>query len=330
MKRMIASRFLLHLFFWLFSFAFVLDYFYDSAALGGSIYYTTVECVMYALFAYTNLFLLIPKIFEKYGLVAYILSLLGLIILVYLPYQFLGFEEELMGEISLRSKISFSLNAVLFVIISGLYWYVEQYQAAKQRTVLLRNEKLAAELDQLKAQISPHFLFNSLNNIYSLCVSKSDEAPEMVEKLSDILRYLIYEGRQNRVPLSHELDMLKNYFEMQKMKKVKGGDNVEFSAEIGNVDLKIAPLMLINFVENAFKHGDVQTNIEGYVRLNAKVSDGKLHFSISNSHRKKLNDSGIGMENVKKQLELAYPDTHHLNINIGDNNFSVELEIQLS
>ncbi len=190
-----------------------------------------------------------------------------------------------------------------------------------------------AELKLLKAQIHPHFLFNTLNNLYGLTLEKSDEAPGLVLRLSDILDYILYRCNEKSVALDDELTNLKNYIEIEKIRySQKLKMSVDFPGETGN--LRIAPLIILPFVENAFKHG--VSNYPGTAFVTTKVSllDSTLNFKIENSRNpvKTQNESisnGIGLKNARKRLDLLYPNKYILKIDDKEETYSVHLTIEL-
>ena len=193
----------------------------------------------------------------------------------------------------------------------------------------LENEKLVSELAFLKSQINPHFLFNSLNNIYSLAYQKSEKTPEAILKLSEIMRYMLYESNENKVPLLEEIRYLKNYIELQKLRfKDKAYINFEVDEDIQ--DQKITPLILISFVENAFKHG-VATDKENPITIVLNVSTNKLFFQVLNRKNTQNKDEtgGIGLQNVKRRLDLLYKGQYRLHIQDDKDIYSCELYLNL-
>ena len=190
-----------------------------------------------------------------------------------------------------------------------------------------------AELKLLKAQIHPHFLFNTLNNLYGLTLEKSDDAPNLVLRLSDILDYILYRCNEKRVPLSDELNNLKNYIEIEKIrysKKLKM--ELGFPENTGN--LFIAPLILLPFVENAFKHGVSKSAGTAEVKIETTIDKNELQFNIENSKNpeNKTGENytkGIGLKNVKKRLDLMYPEKYTLLIDDKPETFSVNLTLQI-
>lgn len=330
-KQYIRSRLLQQCLFWLFIFAFVFDYFFDQHGWAHAFLLTAIECGIYMAILYTSLFLIIPKTLQpKRNYLLFIAFSILLLVAMLIPYQLLGMGEYLMDASLLRSTISFSLNFILFTILAFLYWYMDRYELEKQRSILLENEKLSTELDLLKSQISPHFLFNSLNNIYHLSLQKSDDAPVMVEKLSDILRYLIYESKGDRVPLRNEINLLEKYLEIQRIRKIKAIDNIHFSSEGVQATHAIAPMILINFLENSFKHGDLHYHKDGFLKIVLQVSgEGEMKFHISNSKKSRQQGDGVGLSNTKKQLDLYYPNQYQLDIQNTSSTFTVNLTLNV-
>jgi len=214
----------------------------------------------------------------------------------------------------------------LFKVVED--WFLHQQE--RHNLVTARN---TAELAFLKSQVNPHFLFNTLNNIYALTYTKSDEAPGAVLKLSELMRYMLYEsnssdGKPQKVPLSKEVKYLENLIDLEKIRVA--GAQVHFKAE-GNTDLyRIEPLLLITFVENAFKHGDL-TNPESPLTVLLSVRNGVLTFITKNkkSNRQKDSVGGIGLQNVERRLALLYPNQHTLTINNENGSYVCHLEINL-
>jgi len=200
----------------------------------------------------------------------------------------------------------------------------------KIREKQLREEKLDTELKLLKAQINPHFIFNALNNIYSLTYMKSENAPVSVLKLSEMLRYVFYDCSNDRVSLTSEINYIENFIAFQQMKS-KYTQNISMQLDLKNSNPQIAPMLYIPFIENAFKYSHIEEIEDGYVNILIKEESGKLIFIIKNSipeQNKPLSGSGTGIKNVKHRLNLIYPENHILNIKEQDNEYSVELVIE--
>jgi two-component system, LytTR family, sensor kinase len=205
-------------------------------------------------------------------------------------------------------------------------WYLKQKEAAQ-----VAREKINAELQLLKAQVHRHFLFNTLNNIYSFILNDSPAATEAIKKLSTLLRYIIYECNQPLVKLEKELKMIKDYIDLE---KIRYGESFNMSVQIqGNpVNKMICPLLLIPFLENSFKHGASQMLTHPWVNLDIVIEDEDLYFNLSNSKptlTEKSVTKGLGLSNVKKRLSILYPGTHSLNIAEDVMSFSVSLKVPL-
>jgi sensor histidine kinase YesM len=206
-------------------------------------------------------------------------------------------------------------------------WYIKQ----KETEQLIR-EKINAELQLLKGQIHPHFLFNTLNNIYSFILNDSELAPEMIKKLSSLLNYILNDCNRQWVPLEKEISMLQDYIALE---QIRYGDRLNLSLQIQGTtrNKMISPLLLIPFVENSFKHGTSRMLTHPWVRLSFQIDSNYLDFSLINNKPEYYSESfgkkGIGLRNVKKRLELLYPETHTLRIVESEMSFEVQLKIKL-
>ncbi|KXX70904.1 sensor histidine kinase [Flammeovirga sp. SJP92] len=199
---------------------------------------------------------------------------------------------------------------ILTIPVLFVFWVYEQWKWLQT----LKNEKARAELQLLKSQINPHFFFNTLNNLYGLTVEKSDKAPEVVLKLGDMMRYTIYEGKEEKVAIQNEITYLENYIELHKIRYQKNVQIHFINSVIS--DFKIAPLLYIILLENAFKHG-VETLVENaYIFVEIEEEGTQVSFTIENNFDQALIDHrvGIGIDNLKKRLELIYPNRHHYEI----------------
>lgn len=218
--------------------------------------------------------------------------------------------------------------SLLFAVGASIKLVVEWYKSEKIKA-LIKNEKVNTELSFLKTQLNPHFLFNSLNSIYSLANKKSDNTTDAIITLSELMRYMIYETNKDVVSLQNEINYIKNYISLQNL-RLKDSSGVRFNVH-GYLDYYIEPLLLISFIENAFKYGTDYTGKTNIV-IKINVENGNLNLNISNyiSLKEKNNpNSGIGIQNIKKRLKLLYPDSHTLTIEELDNLFTVELLLKL-
>ncbi|MDQ3550977.1 MAG: histidine kinase [Bacteroidota bacterium] len=206
-------------------------------------------------------------------------------------------------------------------------WHLKQ-----QETAEVAREKISAELQLLKAQVHPHFLFNTLNNIYSFIINDSPAAPAVLKKLSTLLHYFIYDCSQSFVKLEKELKMVKDYIDLE---KIRYGKNFSMNFQItGSADNQlIAPLFLIPFLENSFKHGASQMLTHPWININITIHDEELFLKLYNSQPlpagEQVITKGLGLKNVKKRLAILYPENHSLKITNDIMSFNVELKIPL-
>ena len=234
----------------------------------------------------------------------------------------------------LKKIFYFVLDLVYIVSLPTAFKLLQLQFQQEKMTLSIAEQKLDAELKLLKNQLHPHFLFNTLNNLYGMVLTQHPDAADVVIRLSNMMSYMLYECEGPITSLEKELDNLNNYIELE---KIRYGRRLEISFETaGDVsDHHIAPLLLIPFVENAFKHGVEKTERPSWIRLNLWIEGAYLHFLIENSipEEKELDQlpktqSGIGLVNVRKRLQLLYPEKHHLEIKQGDS-FLVQLKIEL-
>jgi len=223
---------------------------------------------------------------------------------------------------------------LLIALLGSTLFGITRFANKKEKEAFsLKNEKLETELKFLKSQVNPHFLFNALNNIYSLAVMQAPQTPESVMQLSEILRYMVYDSNEASVKLNDEIKYIENYVDLQLLKNSKGM-NVELKLDKSAPGLKVAPLLFVPFVENAFKHGKIENIKEGYINIKLEVIEKEIIFSCVNSKPKvaftKDQVGGVGLVNTKKRLALLYPDLHKLDITDTEELFEVILKINLS
>ncbi|KAF5037883.1 Histidine kinase [anaerobic digester metagenome] len=263
----------------------------------------------------------------------------GLIIIALLsgfrtPLEFISWKFfSSMPQEELVFEWAYFWNNLRLVIIAGIYavliWFmIRSFEAQKLRDELIKQQQ-AGELALLRSQINPHFLFNTLNNIYSLVYKKSDEAPPAIMKLSSIMRYMLYDATGDRVPLDKEIEYLRSFIELQKL-RIRHPESVSFTIEGNTEGRTIAPMMLISFVENAFKHGS-KTH-QPFLVIRLAVKNDRIAYEVVNYLRKTSltrdnSESGIGLSLIKKRLALLYPGKHHLQITEEADTFRIKLEI---
>lgn len=212
----------------------------------------------------------------------------------------------------------------LYVMMAFLFKHLRDHH----QTEALRHEKNAIELAYLKSQLNPHFLFNSMNNLYGLALTEPARTPDAILKLAELMRYMLYESNETQVALAREVEYLSNYIALEKLRH-EGETHVEFAVEGPVEGRQIAPLLLIAFVENAFKHGGV-ANAARPIRLHLALAPGRLTFTAENQVVSKNKDQvgGVGLVSVRRRLALLYPGRHELRIRQEADQFSCVLRLQ--
>jgi two-component system, LytTR family, sensor kinase len=327
-----------HVFFWVFMTSFFVFLAQSNSKLG------TVDLMLIILFVvidlslfYLNYLVLIPNFLDKkrYGVYAisiiFTLILYGLgkygVALIFKQHVLMRPKEEVIGFGAFFLTTTFT--NLFFLFLSTVLKFTVDWFLNERIQRDLENQRLSAELAFLKSQINPHFLFNSLNSIYSLAYQRSETTPEAILKLSEIMRYMLYECNDNKVDLVKELQYLQNYIDLQ---KIRFGDKAFIDFKIvGKIEnQQIVPLLLIAFIENGFKHG-VANNPLTPIRLLIDVDEGHLHFYMQNKKHTNNRDEmgGIGLNNVKRRLNLLYPGKYNLEINDETDTYTVELSLVL-
>jgi sensor histidine kinase YesM len=333
--RLIKNRVLQHILFWCLSFLILMNVLKVSAEVKQiDLIYTSVFHLPIVCVVYLNLKLLFPLLWERGNYFSYAVAVIaaaalgsGFYLLLFsslIDYIFKGYYF-----IAYYSFWDISLFFAIYLFISGLLHLARGYFRAEE----LEKEKSQAELKALKSQINPHFLFNSLNSIYSMARKESKEVPEKIVQLSDLMRHIIYESDTDFIALEKEVEMLQNYIDMQNLRS--GKNQIVFNT-IGEIkEKKIAPLLFLPFLENSFKHGMKGGAENAFVNIKLEVTGKVLHFEVENS-KGQANDllsdkyHGIGIENVRKRLEMIYPNQHKLNILDNEETFKVLLQVQLN
>lgn len=242
-------------------------------------------------------------------------------------YTFIHTYETLRGYLGFQ-LIYNGISIVVFGIGRHLYGYLDLVQSSQQLRIAMQT----AELNYLKSQTNPHFLFNTLNNIYSLASDKSDQAPEAVYRLSEILRFMLYETGEPKIPVEQEVRIIKDYVELERL-RYDQSLKVDFNYEIQDMNQLLPPLLMLPLVENAFKHGASETISFPYVYIHLVVNNEQLELTVKNSMEKlqveHSTKKSIGLFNLKRQLELLYPD-HELRTETGKNDFTAVLKIRFN
>lgn len=327
----------LHVIFWLLLYLFLVIIDYNEEFI-----YTLIKelinVIFFAAIVYINLLYIIPNYLSNKSIFTYVI-VLAVTAAILTPLKTLALYLISSGDVQLQSNILSSmaylfLSSLFIGASSTIYHIMNDWMTQQQERKELQNKTLQSELKFLKSQINPHFLFNTLNSLYALTLKKSDQAPEIVLKLSEMMRYMLYECNEKEVPLDKELHYIENYLELE---KIRHGTKCKIDFDVsGNADNKyIAPLMFIPFIENSFKHGLNNTLDKAYVDINIDIINDELKMRIENS---KVHDvptqynkrsGGIGLTNIRRRLELLYPGKYLLDIDDNPNSYLVNLSIQL-
>jgi sensor histidine kinase YesM len=257
------------------------------------------------------------RFFKKHALFVIAFYVLSISYFLYIRV----YIEDLNVYLQQEKEIKIILTVPFLVLILG--WFFQQWKWLKT----VESKKTKAELALLKSQINPHFFFNTLNNLYGLTVEKSDDAPNVVLKLSDMMRYTIYMGKEDLVSLKEEIEYLQNYIELHKIRYQK---KVDIQFHFNNVsEYKIAPLLFIIALENAFKHGVEKLTENAFIHVHISTENESILFEIENNYEQ-LETSykkGIGLENLKQRLKLLYPKKHQIKISKSNSVYKLSLKI---
>ena len=223
------------------------------------------------------------------------------------------------------------LTNILTLLISTFYQILEIRFRHEQQNAAIINKQNEAQLQFLRAQINPHFLFNTLHNIYSLAVVRSPQTADRVMQLSKLLRYVVYDSQAEQIPLETEIDHIEQYLQLFKMRSEEPLD-ITFQINGAIEGLRLEPMMLIPLVENCCKHADFDTNEKAYIRLELTIEKDWLHFRTANTKndqdRQKDKVGGVGLENLRQRLELLYPNMHQFAVQDTPETFEVSLSIK--
>lgn len=334
---LLRNRALQHALFWSLSFYILLRHFaYSEELTRADWVYTVLFHLSLLIVVYLNLLLLIPRLLQNGRYAWYVLGWLATLALgVWLneltfstlaDWLFPGFY--FISYFEWRDLAQYMLvylaATTLLKLSKAWFWLREAEHKLKQ----LQSEKLDAELSALKSQIEPHFLLNNLNSIYALSLDRDTRTPEAILKLAHNLRYMLYECNADRVQLGKEITYIQNYLDLQRLRSKQLHEAI-FETEIADEKISIAPLLFIPFIENAFKHGKT-----GSIRISLRADMQKLDFSTLNTKKQQqpeLKDQhqGIGLQNVRRRLELLYPGHYQLEIDDQEEHFKVKLKLQL-
>lgn len=282
-----------------------------------------------AVVVYVNLYLLFPNYFFKKKYLVYLI-LLSLVIACGSFFLRLIFPTG--NSIFSAPFFQHFINLFFFVIITSSLKFFREFTRKQELLILAENEQLKTELALLKSQINPHFLFNTLNNLYGLIIQdQNQKASEITLKLSDLMRYILKSSKEVNVSLNDEIKFIENYLTIE---KIRLSNNIDIKFEFTKIDQDtlIAPLLFIPLVENAFKHGVQNIGQDNYAHFFLSIQDNEVFFEVQNSIGKRFDKqlkSGTGLNNLRKRLQLIYPGKHQLEINKTETNYKAILYVQL-
>jgi sensor histidine kinase YesM len=336
------TRWLLHVIFWLAVLLFYTLFFgYKGVDYSITFSFITILLPVTIITTYFLNYELIPNyLFKKRYGKFFLYLIYTLIVSFYIEMVTVMGIFILVAELNMEELHPSNTNAL--ILIAGMYVVVflgvavklvNHYNQNQLEIQTLKNEKTEAELKFLKAQLHPHFLFNTLNNLYALTLEKSDEASEVVLKLSDLLDYVLYECNAELVPIEKEIKQLENYIELEKLRYGKRLDVAfEYSGKLS--EYTIPPMLLMTLLENSFKHGVAKSMDKAWIKMRLQLSKDELNFEISNSIEKvkeeKVGESGgIGLSNLKNRLALMYRNGFDLKIHEDENSHHTSLTLKL-
>lgn len=328
-----------HLIIWMLFFGLWFFLRYEDYALEATAFKVTlIKVADLAMMVYLTNYLLIPKLLYKrqyfwFGLSFIVMILTSSIVKMNILAQVTNNPALLSVSGNLKARIYDNIIPHFFLVLSGAaFKLMMDYTKMQQRMVEMAKEKAEAELNFLKSQINPHFLFNSLNAVYFLIEKNNTEAREALHKFSAMLRYQLYEMNGESIPVEKEISYLKDYVDLQKLRKDENYA-VTFNCSPDVKGFSIEPLLLIPFVENAFKHISHHKDQLNFIKLILSMNDRTFHFMVENSkeaiEKNTEKHAGIGLNNVKRRLELLYPEKHQLKIANNIEVFTVELALKI-
>ena len=339
MTRARTFTIILHVAAWLLFFSFPIIFinqrhnFIDSFS-GNNAWVYIKFCVLYMIIFYFNAYYLFPKLYFNKKYLLYSLSIITLLVLVFMIKPFDQLIQVIRKPSGLGRGYFFDINS-LFIFFIVIYVgislrTIKEWQLAEKRVILAEAEKANAELSFLKAQVNPHFLYNTLNNIYTLCITGNEKAAESILRLSHIMRYLTDEAEADFVSLQGELDCIDDFIALQ---RIRLGKKVTLVYEVtGNTQgYLISPLILMTFIENVFKYG-LSNHIETNIIIRIRIAANQISFYAQNTIFKNgnLNErKGLGISNTRQRLEHLYSGKHKLEIDDKNKRFTVSLLLEI-
>jgi two-component system, LytTR family, sensor histidine kinase AlgZ len=334
--------FLLHASFWCVYMSFfvysITSFRHRETELGVAFLQAGVQVAFHMIVAYLNYFIFLPRFLERQKLGRYLLEFsIPFIVIIFIRihlqrYMIDGYTNKEHYFYSTLYTVQAVATTLFIVIFVAMLRFAKDWFEFESKKKEVENEKLTAELNFLKAQINPHFLFNTLNNLYYLAFTKSPNTTEVIEKLSQMMRYMMYDSNYPQVPLNKEIEYMQNYVALERL-RLNNTIPIQFDVFGNTAEVRIAPLIFITFLENAFKHGVSNANPKSWVNVSIKVSGKTCTYRVENSKIPAVKNgekSGIGLQNVRRRLELSYPGEYELQMNDLPDRFAMQLNLTLT
>jgi LytS/YehU family sensor histidine kinase len=299
--------------------------------------YTLINVSFYAIVIYGNISFLYPYLYQKGRKAAYIVCVIILLVTTGLSRGYLiialsnHYYPAMQEHMDTETIINFIVAGILTYMLSFIFRIAMAYFELKQQSEKMLVQKSQAELNLLKSQVQPHFLFNTLNNIYYEAYREAPRTAKLIERLSDIMRYFVDESPKDEVSLSTEIQFLENYIVLEKI-RIRHGIELNFIQDC-KPDVRIPPMLLMTFVENIFKHGIDKSSSENKIELSLIQQDNYLLFQTKNRIYEKpgtAGPGGFGIKNLRKRLCFLYGEKFELNIDTSDNFFTAFLKVPLT
>ncbi len=295
------------------------------------------QLVFVLIISYLNYFILLPRFLRRRNVWLYLFEFTIPFVIVMLVrihaerYLIDGYSGENKYLYNPRFIVQVVMTNFFIVVFVSLLKFVVEWLELEARKKEIENEKLTAELNFLKAQINPHFLFNTLNNLYYLAYTKSENTTEVIAKLSQMMRYMIYDSNHSKVLLTKEIEYIESYISLERL-RLNNQIPIDFSIEGNTGAVLITPFILITFLENAFKHGVTNNNPNAWVKISLQIKGKECLYTVSNSKIPSAQadnggKSGIGLQNVHRRLALSYPNQYDLTVDDQLETYTVKLKL---
>lgn len=352
-KDILIGRGARNIYFWLIAIYFVYTLNDNADDYDRSVYnyYKALTTLVLISMTYVNNLLLVPKLLAKKKRVVYFLCALlllvvtGTVYVVVIKNMLITYPDIEVHEISLVSSpvgASWTLNAFmqempsyafglgLWLISFTMAWFMMDHSRQQKLAQVAMNKQLETELTVLRNQVSPHFFFNTLNNIYGLTLQQSEKAPESILKLSSVMRYLLYETNTKEVSFEKEKEAMQSYIDMELLRLP---DNKDFLFKIeADRNYSVPPLLWLPILENVFKHGTRMIADNYFINYSFTIQDSVVQIEAENNYKEdnNANAGGLGLSNLRKRLSLLYPGSHNIDVNRGDGKYSIKVTVKLN